>query len=181
MASRDVATAWPMVQPTTHPILIRLETVDVSAVLVDATPRWRDRILPSVSDSVMVVAEGFQPDDWTRLGRGLGLWVPPMSTRGHTVACFGRFGNLYKGPVCVGSASVDTTPVTGSLHFATYDCRLADLLAIGLTFCVSRDSTDCLLLGVFRALRIVLRLSSATGMATGGVTPADARLGSPLM
>ena len=42
---------------------------------------------------------------------------------------------------------------------------------------MSRDSTDCLLLGVFRALRIVLRLGSATGMSTGGVTPADARSG----
>ena len=74
----------------------------------------------------------------------------------------------------VGSASVDTAPVTGSLHFTAFDYRLANLLAIGLTLYVSRDSTDCLLLGVFRALRIVLRLSSDTRMATGGVTPADA-------
>ena len=34
--------------------------------------------------------------------------------------------------------------------------------------------TDCLLLGVFRVLRIALRLGLANGMATGGVTPADA-------
>ena len=71
MASRDVATAWPMAQPTSQPVLMRPETVEVSAVLVDATLRRRDRILPSVSDSVMVVAEGFQPDDWTRSGSGL--------------------------------------------------------------------------------------------------------------
>ena len=75
-----------------------------------------------------------------------------------------------------GSASVDTTPVTGSLHFAACDCRLTDLLAVGL-FCVLRDSADCLLLGVFRALRIVLRLGSAIGMATGVVMPADAQSG----
>ena len=30
---------------------------------------------------------------------------------------------------------------------------------------------------MFRTLRIVLRIGSATGMATGGVTPADGRLG----
>ena len=115
---------------------------------------------------------------WLQLvSRWAGFWVPPMSVRGRTVACFGQFGILYKCSVFVGSASVDTTPVTGSLHFAAYDCLLADLLALGLTLHVSRDSTHSLLLGVFRALRIVLRLSSATGMATGGVTPADSRSG----
>ena len=65
--------------------------------------------------------------------------------------------------------------MTGSLHFAAGDCRLAELLAAGLVLCVSWTSTDCL--SVFRALRIVLRRSSATGMATGGVTPADGRSG----
>ena len=45
---------------------------------------------------------------------------------------------------------------------------------------MSLNSTDCLLLHVLsvsRALRIVLRLGSTTGMATGGVTPADGRSG----
>ena len=74
-----------------------------------------------------------------------GVWVPPMSARGRTVACFGWFGILYTCPMFGVSASVDTTPVTGSLHFAAYDCRLDDLLAIGLTLYVSQDSTDCLL------------------------------------
>ena len=46
-----------------------------------------------------------------------GFWVPPMSVRERTVACFRRFGILYKCPVFVGSVSIDTTPVTGSLHF----------------------------------------------------------------
>ena len=94
---------------------------------------------------------------------------------GHTVVYFGRFGILSKCPVFVGSASIDTTPVTGSLHFAACDCRLADLLAVGLILCVSRDLTDCLLLRMFRALWIVLQLGSAIGMAMGCVTPADAR------
>ena len=43
----------------------------VSAVLVDATLRRIDQILSSVTDSVMAIAERFQPDDWTRLGSGL--------------------------------------------------------------------------------------------------------------
>ena len=71
MASRDVATAWPIAQPTSQSVLMRSETVGVSAVLVDATLRWSDRSLSSVSDSVMLVAEGFQPDDWTHSGSGL--------------------------------------------------------------------------------------------------------------
>ena len=130
--------------------------------------------------TVLSCIEGgpWERSEWLQLvSPCAGLWVPPMSVRGRTVACFGRFGILYKCPVFVGSASVDTMPVTGSLHFAAYDCRLVDLLAVGLTLYVSWDSTDCLLLGMFRALRIVLQLSSATGMVTGGVTPADARSG----
>ena len=71
MACRDEATAWPMAQPTSQQIPMQPETVGVSAVLVDATLRRRDQILSSVLDSVMVVAKGFQPDDWTRLGSGL--------------------------------------------------------------------------------------------------------------
>ena len=43
----------------------------MSAVLVDATLRRSDRILSSISDSVKLVAKGFQPDDWTHPGSGL--------------------------------------------------------------------------------------------------------------
>ena len=115
---------------------------------------------------------------WLQLvSQWAGLWGPPMSACWHTGVCFGRFGILHECPVFVGSDSVDTMPVTGSLHFAACDCRLADLLAVGLILCVLRDLTACLLFGVFRALWIVLRLGSAIGMATGGVTPADARPG----
>ena len=71
MASQDVATPWPMAQPTSQPVLMRPETVGVSAVLVDATLRRRDRIMSSASDSVMLVAEGSQPDYWTQSGNGL--------------------------------------------------------------------------------------------------------------
>ena len=85
-------------------------------------------------------------------------------------------GSCIRVPVFSGSASVDTTPVTGSLHFAACHSHLTDLLAVVL-LCVLRESADCLLLGVFGALRIVLRLGSAIGMATGGVMPADARSG----
>ena len=32
MPSRDVATAWPVVQPTSQPVLVRPEAVGVSAM-----------------------------------------------------------------------------------------------------------------------------------------------------
>ena len=97
---------------------------------------------------------------WLQLvSQWAGLWGPPMSVRRRTVVCFGRFGILYKCPVFVGSASVDTTPGdAGSLHFAACDCRLADLLGVGLIVCVSRDSTACLLFGVFRLFCDLVRL-----------------------
>ena len=68
IASRDGATAWPMAQPTpmSQTVLKQPETVVVSAVLVEATPERSDRILSSVSHSVMVMSEEFQPDDGTR-------------------------------------------------------------------------------------------------------------------
>ena len=59
VASRDIATAWPMTQTTSRPVLVRQETVGMSAVLVDATPSRRDWIMSSISDSGMMVAEGF--------------------------------------------------------------------------------------------------------------------------
>ena len=60
--------AWLMAQPTSQTIPQLPETVGVSAVLVKATPGRSDRILSSVSDSVMVVAES---DDGTRSECGL--------------------------------------------------------------------------------------------------------------
>ena len=44
----------PIRRGASQPVLMQPETVEVSAVLVDATLRQRDRILPSVSDSVMI-------------------------------------------------------------------------------------------------------------------------------
>ena len=62
MASRDVATARPVVQPTSQSVLMRPESVGMSAVSVDAILRRRDWILSTVSDSVMVVTEELQRD-----------------------------------------------------------------------------------------------------------------------
>ena len=62
MACRDVATARPVVQPKSQPVVASPETVGVYVVSVDATLRWRDRILSTVSDSVMVVTEELQRD-----------------------------------------------------------------------------------------------------------------------
>ena len=70
IASWDGAMAWPMAQPTptSQMVLKQPETVGVSAVLVEATPERSDRILSSVSDSVMVMTEEFQLDDGAMAG-----------------------------------------------------------------------------------------------------------------
>ena len=57
--------------PTSQMVLKQPETVGVSAVLVEATLEWSNWILSSVSDSVMVMTEEFQPDDGTRSESGL--------------------------------------------------------------------------------------------------------------
>ena len=48
-----------------------------------------------------------------------GLQAPSIGTRGRTVVCFGRIGIPYKCPVFTGRDSLDSKPVTGSLHFGT--------------------------------------------------------------
>ena len=57
--------------PTSQTVLKQLETVGVSAVLVEETPERSDRILSSVLDSAMVMAEEFQLDNGTRSESGL--------------------------------------------------------------------------------------------------------------
>ena len=81
---------------------------------------------------------------------------------------------MYKWCVFAGSSSLDTAPVTGSLHFAASGCHLTDSLAAGLNLCVCRGIR---LLAVCRTLRILLQLSLDSVMVTGGDTPADARSG----
>ena len=54
-----------------QPVLVRPEVVVISAVSVDVTLRRRDQILSTVLDSVMVVTEELQPDDWTCSGTDL--------------------------------------------------------------------------------------------------------------
>ena len=54
-----------------QPVLVRPEAVGVSAISVNATRRRRDRILSTVSDSVMVVTEKLQRDCWIRSGSNL--------------------------------------------------------------------------------------------------------------
>ena len=77
--------------------------------------------------------------------------------------------SVYKCPAFAGRDSLDTKPVTGSLHFATSRChRLADFIAEGLVLCVSRDSAEFLLAIVCRVFRILLWHCSDTKMATGG-------------
>ena len=76
--------------------------------------------------------------------------------------------SVYKCPAFAGRDSLDTKPVTGSLHFAASGCRLADFIAEGLVLCASRDSAEFLLAVVWQALRILLWHYSDTEMATGG-------------
>ena len=71
----------------------------MSAVSVDDTLRQRDRILSTVSDSVMVVTEGLQPDDWTRSGSHL-------SEEGSAVRVESDV-DFVGGPACVFQSGVD--------------------------------------------------------------------------
>ena len=70
----------------------------MSVVSVDATLRRRDWIISSISDCVMVVTEGFQPDDWTRSWSGL-----PRRER----SAVDEFADFAGG----GGATVATSPV----------------------------------------------------------------------
>ena len=58
-----------------------------------------------------------------------GLRVLPMRARWRSVVFFGRIGIPYKSPAFAGRDSLDTKPVTGSLHFAAPGCCLADFIA----------------------------------------------------
>ena len=100
-----------------------------------------------------------------------------MRARWRTVVFFGKIRILYKCPAFAGRDSLDTKPVTGSLHFASSGWRLADLIAEGLVLSASRDSAEFLLAIMCRALRILLWHCSDTEMATGGDRPTDGRSG----
>ena len=56
----------------------------------------------------------------------------PSNARWRTLICFVRIRIPYKCPAFAGRDSLDTKPVTGSLHFAASGCHLADLIAEGL-------------------------------------------------
>ena len=92
-----------------------------------------------------------------------GLRDPPMRARWHTIVFFGRIGIPYKCPAFAARDSLDAKPVTGSLHFATSRCRLADFIAEGLVLCVL---CEFLLAIVCRVFRILLWHCSDTEMAT---------------
>ena len=90
-----------------------------------------------------------------------GLRAPPTRARWRTVVFFGRIRIPHKCLAFAGRDSLDTKPVTKSLHFAASGCRLAEfLLAI-----------------VCRVFRIILWHCSDTEMATGGNRPTGDRSG----
>ena len=72
-ALREEATAWPRVRPGSQAVSEHQETVGVSAVLVEVTQERCAQILPSVMDSLVGIAEGFQPENGSCSTRGL-LW-----------------------------------------------------------------------------------------------------------
>ena len=79
----------------------------MSAGSVDATLRRRDQILSTVSDSVMVVTEELQPDDWTRSGGDL-LW------RGGSTVGVERNVHFVRGPTSAFQSGADgCTDFTG--------------------------------------------------------------------
>ena len=86
-----------------------------------------------------------------------------MRARWHTIVFFGRIGIPYKCPAFAARDSLDAKPVTGSLHFATSRCRLADFIAEGLVLCVL---CEFLLAIVCRVFLILLWHCSDTEMAT---------------
>ena len=99
-----------------------------------------------------------------------------MRAHWRTIIFFRRIRIPYKCPTFAGRDSLDTKPVTGSLHFTASGCRLADFIAEGL-LCASRDLAEFLLAIVCRAILILLWHCSDTEMATGGDRPTDGRSG----
>ena len=69
----EEATVWPRVRPGSQAVSEHQETVGVSAVLVEVTPERCAQILPSVSDNLVGIAEGFQPENGSCSTSGL-LW-----------------------------------------------------------------------------------------------------------
>ena len=143
MASRDVATAWPMPQPTSQPVLVRPEAVGVSVVSVDATLRRRDQIMCSISDSVMVVTEGFQPDDWTRSVSGLprreGSVVDECAEGGGGVATVATSPVVLVGDIAVG---VILPAVTGASPADLAEVVAADAISLADAEMVTVGVTD---------------------------------------
>ena len=157
MASRDVATAWPMAQPMSQPVIMRPETVEVSAVLVDATLRQRVRTLPSVSDSL--IAEGCQSHNWTRSGSGLpqrdGSVMDECTDFAGRVAAVATSPVVFVGDVAV---KVMLPTVAGA-------AALADFAQV-----VAADATHLADAGI-------LFLANPAGVLTIGVAPlADAEM-----
>ena len=65
-ASRDVAVAWPVFQPTTQSVVVRSDEVGVSAVMVDVTQRQVDCALSTVSDCALVEGVTFPSEEEER-------------------------------------------------------------------------------------------------------------------
>ena len=105
-----------------------------------------------------------------------GLGALPMKAHWRTITFFGKDRHLYMCPVFTRWTSLDTTPVTGSLHFAASGCRLSDFSAGGIVLRVSRDSAELLWSGGHR-VQIVLWDYHRTKMAMESDSPADGRSG----
>ena len=73
------------------------------------------------------------------------LRPPPMRACWRTVVFFVKIRIPYMCPAFAGRDSLDTKPVSTSLHFEASGCRLADLIVEGLVLCVSRDLAEFLL------------------------------------
>ena len=167
MASRDLASAWPMAQPTSQPVLMRPETVEGSAVLVDATLRRRDRILSSVSDSVRVVTEGFKRVDWTHSVSGLprrdGSVMDECTDFAGGVAAVATSPVVFVGDVAV---EVMLPTVAG----AAAEIDAADAISLADAGMVTVGVTDLADAGI-------LFPADPTGVVTIGVAPlADAEM-----
>ena len=77
------------------------------------------------------------------------LWCRQISASGLTVVCPSGFGIGHKGRAIVGSSSLDTAPVTGSLLFNAPVCRLAVYCTAVFSSWVLFGGCDCIWLAVF--------------------------------
>ena len=125
--------------------------------MIDVTAA-EDSMIPMTTLSFLGAGQ-LERSGWPlSVSQWVGLMVPPMSARWHTVVLFRSGGKLYMCPMYTWCNSFETALVTGSLLFVAPGGRLAELSDNELAMHVSRVSIDSLLCVVtFVSLTILWR------------------------